>query len=48
MALTEDSNQVFLLAVREHGSFSYAIYSHYLQFRIKGNIRHTVEQKYIS
>ena len=26
MSLTENSNQVFLPAVREHGSFSYAIY----------------------
>ena len=25
MSLTENSNQVFLPAVREHGSFSYAI-----------------------
>ena len=48
MPLTENSNQVFLPVVREHGSFSYAIYSHYLQFRIKCNIRHAVEQKYIS
>ena len=48
MSLTENSSQVFLPAVREHGSFSYAIYSHYLQFRIKCNIRHAVAQKYIS
>ena len=47
MSLTENSNQVFLSVVREHGSSSYAIYSHYLQFRIKCNIRHAVEQKYI-
>ena len=47
MSLTENSNQVFLPVVREHGSFSYAIYSHFLQFRIKCNIRHAVEQKYI-
>ena len=26
MSLTENSNQVFLPAVREHDSFSYAIY----------------------
>ena len=26
MSLTENSSQVFLPAVREHGSFSYAIY----------------------
>ena len=48
MSLTENSSQVLLPAVREHGPFSYAIYSHYLQFRIKCNIRHAVERKYIS
>ena len=44
MSLTENSSQVFLPAVRDHGSFSY----HYLQFLIKCNIRHSVEGKYIS
>ena len=40
---------MFLPAVREHGSFSYASYdSDYLQFRIKCNICHAVERKYIS
>ena len=48
MSLTENSNQVFLPAVKEHGSLLYAIYSHYLQFCIKCNIRHAVERKYIS
>ena len=48
MSLIENSKQVFLPAVREHGSFSYSIYSHYLQFRKKCNIRHAVQQKYIS
>ena len=49
MSQTENSNQVFLPAVREHGLFSYAIIlSHYLQFHIKCNIRHPVERKYIS
>ena len=48
MSLTENSSQVFLPSVREHGSFSYAIYSHYLQIRIKCNIRHADERKYIS
>ena len=46
MFLTENSSQVFLPAVREHGSLSYA--SHYLQIRIKCNIRHAFERKYIS
>ena len=49
MSLTENSNQVFLLAVREHGSLSLSNQlSHYLQFCIICNIRHPVEQKYIS
>ena len=48
MSLTENRNKAFLPAAREHGSFSYAIYSHYLHFRIKCNVRHAVERNYIS
>ena len=49
MSLTGNSNQVFLTVVREHGTFTYAIYKViFLQFRIKCNIRHAVERKYIS
>ena len=44
MFLTEKSNQAFLPEVREHGSFLYAICSHYLQFHINCNIRHADEQ----
>ena len=47
MSLTENSNQVFLPVVKEHGSLC-NLYSHYLQFCIKCNIRHAVERKYIS
>ena len=45
---TENSNQGSLPVAGEHGSFLYAIYSHYLQFRIKSNIRYAEELQYIS
>ena len=48
MSLTRNSNQVFLLGVGEHDSFLCAICSHYLQFRIKCNMRNAYERKYIS
>ena len=48
MSQTENSNQVSLPVAGEHGSFLYAIYSHYLQFRIKGNIRYADELQFIS
>ena len=49
MSLTENSNQAFLPAVREHGSFSFAIYKVIIcNFVKKSNILHAVEQKYIS
>ena len=49
MSLTENSNQVFLPAVREHGSFLYAVYKViFCNFVKKWNVRHAVKQKYIS
>ena len=48
MSQTENSNQGSLHVAGEHGSFSYAIYSHYLQFRIKSNMRYADELQYIS
>ena len=48
MSQTENSNQGSLPVAGEHGSFLYAIYSHYLQFRIKSNIRYADELQYIS
>ena len=49
MSLIENSNQTFLPGVGEHDSFLISILlSHNLQFRIKGNVRYTDEQKYIS
>ena len=48
MSKTEKSNKVSLPVAWEHGSFLYAIYSHYLQFRIKSNIRYADELQYIS
>ena len=47
MLLTENSSQVFLPVVREHGPFSYAIYE-VIICNIKCNLCHAVEQKYIS
>ena len=44
MSQAENSNQVSLPVAGEHGSFLYAIYSHYLQFRIKCNIRNADER----
>ena len=48
MFKTENSNQVSLPVAGEHRSFLYAIYSHYLQFCIKSNIRYADELQYIS
>ena len=48
MSHTENSNQGSLPVAGEYGSFLYAIYSHYLQFRIKSNIRYADELQYIS
>ena len=48
MSQTENSNQCSLPVAGEHGSFLYAIYSHYLQFRIQSNIRYADELQYIS
>ena len=48
MSQTENSNQVSLPLAGEHGSFLYAIYSHYLQFRIKSNICYADELQFIS
>ena len=48
MSQTENRDQGSLPVAREHGSFLYAIYSHYLQFRIKSNIRYADELQYIS
>ena len=49
MSQAENSNQGSPLPVAgEHGSFLYAIYSHYLQFRIKSNIRYADELQYLS
>ena len=48
MSQTENSNQGSLPVAGEHGSFLFAIYSHYLQFRIKSNIRYADELQYIS
>ena len=47
MSLTENSNQVFLSWVEEHGSFPYAICKVISACCIKCNTRHAVEQKYI-
>ena len=46
--MAENSKEVFLPAFGEHGSFLYPIYSHYLQFRIKCNIRNADHLQYIS
>ena len=48
MSQTENSNQGSLPVAWEHGSFLYAIFSHYLQFRIKSNKRYADELQYIS
>ena len=48
MSQTENRDQGSLPVTGEHGSFLYAIYSHYLQFRIKSNIRYADELQYIS
>ena len=48
LSQTENSKQCSLPVAWEHGSFLYAIYSHYLQFRIKCNIRYADELQYIS
>ena len=48
MSQAENSNQGSLPVAGEHGSFLYAIYSHYLQFRIKSNIRYADELQYFS
>ena len=48
MSQTENSNKVSLPVAGEHGSFLYVIYSQYLQFCIKSNIRYADELQYIS